>query len=103
MTRDSAFATRDSGLGIRRTAVPPSNVPHTNAKSIANADPVASRERIPDDAERIANPQPIPNARSRITSVALAIATVGGVGYVPFAPGTFGSAAGLVVWWLLGP
>jgi phosphatidylglycerophosphatase A len=24
-----------------------------------------------------------------------------GVGYVPFAPGTFGSAAGLIVWWLL--
>ncbi|MEO8257070.1 MAG: phosphatidylglycerophosphatase A [Acidobacteriota bacterium] len=31
----------------------------------------------------------------------LAIATVFGVGYVPFAPGTFGSAAGLLVWWLL--
>jgi phosphatidylglycerophosphatase A len=24
-----------------------------------------------------------------------------GVGYVPFAPGTFGSAAGLGIWWLL--
>jgi phosphatidylglycerophosphatase A len=33
----------------------------------------------------------------------LAVATVGGVGYVPFAPGTFGSAIGLLVWWLLGP
>jgi len=31
----------------------------------------------------------------------LAIATVLGVGYAPLAPGTFGSAAGLVVWWLL--
>ena len=31
----------------------------------------------------------------------LAIATVCGVGYAPIAPGTFGSAAGLVVWWLL--
>ncbi len=31
----------------------------------------------------------------------LAIATVFGVGYAPFAPGTFGSAAGLLVWWLL--
>lgn len=31
------------------------------------------------------------------------MATVGGVGYVPFAPGTFGSAAGVLVWWLLGP
>ena len=31
----------------------------------------------------------------------LAIATVFGVGYIPFAPGTFGSAAGLVLWWLL--
>lgn len=31
----------------------------------------------------------------------LAIATVFGVGYVPVAPGTFGSAAGLIVWWLL--
>ena len=33
--------------------------------------------------------------------VGLAVATVFGVGYVPLAPGTFGSAAGLVVWWLL--
>jgi phosphatidylglycerophosphatase A len=32
---------------------------------------------------------------------ALALATVLGVGYVPFAPGTFGSAAGLVLWWAL--
>jgi phosphatidylglycerophosphatase A len=31
----------------------------------------------------------------------LALATVFGVGYIPFAPGTFGSAAGLLVWWLL--
>jgi phosphatidylglycerophosphatase A len=38
-----------------------------------------------------------------IARVALAVATVGGVGYVPIAPGTFGSAAGLLVWWLLGP
>ena len=39
-----------------------------------------------------------PGTRSR---VALALATVLGVGYVPFAPGTLGSAAGLVLWWLL--
>jgi phosphatidylglycerophosphatase A len=31
----------------------------------------------------------------------LAIATVFGVGYAPLAPGTFGSAVGLLVWWLL--
>ena len=31
----------------------------------------------------------------------LAVATVCGVGYAPVAPGTFGSAAGLLVWWLL--
>ena len=30
-------------------------------------------------------------------SLSLAVATAFGVGYVPFAPGTFGSAAGLVV------
>ena len=35
--------------------------------------------------------------------LAIAVATVGGIGYVPFAPGTFGSAAGVLVWWLLGP
>jgi phosphatidylglycerophosphatase A len=34
-------------------------------------------------------------------TVPLALATVFGVGYLPFAPGTFGSAAGLVIWWLL--
>jgi phosphatidylglycerophosphatase A len=33
--------------------------------------------------------------------VALACATTFGIGYVPIAPGTFGSAAGLVLWWLL--
>jgi phosphatidylglycerophosphatase A len=36
-----------------------------------------------------------------VTSLALAIATCLGVGYIPVAPGTFGSLAGLVVWWLL--
>jgi phosphatidylglycerophosphatase A len=35
--------------------------------------------------------------------VALALATSMGVGYIPFAPGTFGSLAGLAVWWLLPP
>jgi phosphatidylglycerophosphatase A len=33
-----------------------------------------------------------------MTSTALAIATVLGVGRVPFAPGTFGSAVGLLLW-----
>jgi phosphatidylglycerophosphatase A len=33
--------------------------------------------------------------------LALACATVLGVGYAPIAPGTFGSAAGLVAWYLL--
>jgi phosphatidylglycerophosphatase A len=36
-----------------------------------------------------------------VTRAALAIATVFGVGYIPFAPGTFGSLAGLAVWALL--
>jgi len=36
-----------------------------------------------------------------MSRVALAVATVLGVGYVPFAPGTFGSAVGVMVWWLL--
>jgi phosphatidylglycerophosphatase A len=34
-------------------------------------------------------------------AVALALATCLGVGYVPYAPGTFGSAAGLLFWWFL--
>jgi phosphatidylglycerophosphatase A len=38
-----------------------------------------------------------------LSRIALALATVGGIGYVPFAPGTFGSAVGVLVWWLLGP
>jgi phosphatidylglycerophosphatase A len=29
----------------------------------------------------------------------LAIATVLGVGYIPVAPGTYGSAVGLIIWW----
>jgi phosphatidylglycerophosphatase A len=36
-----------------------------------------------------------------VSRVGLAIATVLGVGYIPFAPGTFGSAAGLLLWWVL--
>jgi phosphatidylglycerophosphatase A len=35
--------------------------------------------------------------------VLLAIATGCGVGYVPFAPGTFGSLLGLLVWAAIGP
>jgi phosphatidylglycerophosphatase A len=42
-------------------------------------------------------------SRPHSSTLALAVATVGGVGYVPFAPGTFGSAAGVLLWWLLGP
>ncbi|MGE5245103.1 MAG: phosphatidylglycerophosphatase A [Betaproteobacteria bacterium] len=34
-------------------------------------------------------------------AIALAVATVCGVGCVPVAPGTFGSAAGLLLWWAL--
>jgi phosphatidylglycerophosphatase A len=37
-----------------------------------------------------------------MTALALAFATVCGVGYAPIAPGTFGTAAGLLLWWLLG-
>src|ERR1700732_1971608 len=36
-----------------------------------------------------------------MTRLALALATACGVGYVPVAPGTFGSAVGLVLWWAL--
>jgi phosphatidylglycerophosphatase A len=35
---------------------------------------------------------------SPVTALALAIATALGVGYAPIAPGTFGSAAGLLLW-----
>ncbi|HMD34689.1 MAG TPA: phosphatidylglycerophosphatase A [Vicinamibacterales bacterium] len=47
------------------------------------------------------NARQTPNPKSPITIAALAIATALGVGYVPFAPGTFGSAAGLALWALL--
>jgi phosphatidylglycerophosphatase A len=40
-------------------------------------------------------------AFTMMRAIALACATVLGVGYAPLAPGTFGSAAGLLVWWLL--
>jgi phosphatidylglycerophosphatase A len=33
--------------------------------------------------------------------IALALATALGAGYLPIAPGTFGSAVGLALWWLL--
>jgi phosphatidylglycerophosphatase A len=35
--------------------------------------------------------------------VAIACSTVFGVGYVPVAPGTAGSAVGLLLWWLMPP
>lgn len=34
-----------------------------------------------------------------MTRVAVWLATVGGLGYAPVAPGTFGSAAGLAIYW----
>jgi phosphatidylglycerophosphatase A len=36
-----------------------------------------------------------------MTALALALATALGVGYVPVAPGTFGSAVGLLLWFAL--
>jgi phosphatidylglycerophosphatase A len=36
-----------------------------------------------------------------MTALALAFATACGVGYLPFAPGTFGSAVGLLLWAVL--
>jgi phosphatidylglycerophosphatase A len=46
-------------------------------------------------------PQPVRDPKTPVTAAALAIATVLGIGYAPIASGTFGSAAGLLVWWLL--
>src|SRR4051812_29381526 len=46
----------------------------------------------PDSAKPIRNPK---------SQIPVLIASVLGVGYVPFAPGTFGSAVGLLLWWLL--
>lgn len=37
----------------------------------------------------------------RVTSLILALATFGGAGYLPLAPGTWGTAAALPLWWLL--
>jgi len=45
----------------------------------------------------------IPTPDSRIPVLPLAVATVGGIGYAPIAPGTFGSVAGLALWWVLPP
>lgn len=36
-----------------------------------------------------------------MNSIAIALATALGAGYAPSAPGTFGSAVGLLLWWLL--
>jgi phosphatidylglycerophosphatase A len=44
------------------------------------------------------NTRTIPSL-SRIA--ALLVASVGGIGYIPLAPGTFGSAAGLALWALI--
>ena len=44
---------------------------------------------------------PTQSSRPSVPLIPLAVATVFGVGYIPIAPGTFGSLAGLLVWWLL--
>ena len=51
----------------------------------------------------IASPAPASSARpsKTVKFVSLAIATVFGIGYVPVAPGTFGSIAGLLLWMVL--
>jgi phosphatidylglycerophosphatase A len=36
-----------------------------------------------------------------MSRLAVAIATTAGLGYAPVAPGTFGSLAGVLLWWLL--
>ena len=41
------------------------------------------------------------NPPLRAPFLSLAIATAFGVGYIPYAPGTFGSLVGLILWWLL--
>ena len=53
-----------------------------------------------------ASPAPVSSAARKKGSggrplFSLAVATVCGVGYVPIAPGTFGSAVGLLLWMLL--
>src|ERR1700691_875478 len=42
--------------------------------------------------------KPAPPAKPRI---ALSLATVCGLGYIPFAPGTFGSLAGIGIYWAI--
>lgn len=49
------------------------------------------------DSRALVSSEPRPSAAPR-PLIALACATALGVGYVPFAPGTFGSAAGLLLW-----
>jgi phosphatidylglycerophosphatase A len=52
--------------------------------------------------DRTPNPESrIPSPESRIP--ALLLSTGLGIGYIPFAPGTFGSAASLLLWALLPP
>ena len=52
------------------------------------------------DPENPSRP-PVENGGARRPLLALGIATVGGVGYSPVAPGTAGSVAGLALWWIL--
>src|SRR5436190_13389781 len=48
-----------------------------------------------------ASRRPASSAADPRAVFSLAIATVFGIGYVPVASGTFGAAAGLVLWWFL--
>ena len=81
---------RAGRAGRPRLPRPRSSAAIIAASTIASPARASFARRLPD------------RATSRpMRALALALATALGVGYAPVAPGTFGSAVGLLLWWLL--
>jgi phosphatidylglycerophosphatase A len=69
-------------------------------KRQAGETPMSTRTDLP-ASEPSATTQPSSTATGRKPRVSLAIATVCGIGYIPLAPGTWGSLVGVILYYLL--
>ena len=70
-------------------------------KSQAGKTPIRVKTDLPSPTPPVTNSVPSSDAIHK-PSVAIAIATVCGIGYMPFGPGTWGSLVAVALYWFLG-
>ena len=70
-------------------------------KSQAGKTPIRVKTDLPSPTPPVTNSVPSSDAIHK-PSVAIAIATVCGIGYIPFGPGTWGSLVAVALYWSLG-